>query len=224
MGQIVRHSPICLGTLAEYSKQKARTLDLRSRFYKELDSVNQVLRRYEEHHPELRKELTELEQRIHDVTRGVPGDGRDLRTLLDEELGTQHSQADRFLCKKYFKALASRLHPDRAGGDLEAFQAAQAAARNADLDYLRIAYACTIQESVLHWRCTEGLQLWRDLHEGIAVRRARLRATEAYEVLRLHIIRNYEQASQHMKVLLMRKVMARTNELQFIINRGLHHD
>lgn len=223
MWGITLYRPIHLGLLHRYQVVKATALAERATFYRNLDSVNNVLARYEQEHPKLKAELLDIEQRIQDLTKGVPGEGRDLSTVMTDESGLQVDQATRFMCRRYYRAISSIVHPDRPTGDAEQFRLAAAAMRNADLEYLQVVYACLIRESDLHWRCDEGIAFWKNLHDGVKTRSSKLRATEMYKVLRAHVKNEHKAASRKMKLLLLRKIIVRKQELEHLILKGRTH-
>jgi len=222
MGQLTLYPErINLVDLYLYQREKKIALRERESFYRDLASANTILRRYEDAFPRLKSRLADLQASIQDLTKGVASDTRDKGTILDEELGVQKDQSSRFLCRKYYRALAQVLHPDR-GGDVVQFQTLYEARVNGDLSYLSMTYMCLFLESDLRWRCEKGVQFWSDQAEGSSVRLRRLQSTEAYAVLRFHMQNQKESALGAMQVLLLKKILVRTQELEFLINRGKH--
>ena len=220
MWGIVVHQPVNPGLLFEYHLKKKSTLLKRDQFYKNLNSVNKVLQRYEDSFPKLKQEILETEQKIQDCTKGIPSEGRDNSSILDDDTGVQENRAVKFLCKKYYKSLAQVLHPDKPSGNAEEFRTICEALKNNDLDYLRITYMVKIKEANLFWKCSEGREIWLDLLEGIRVRTSRLQATEPYAILRLHLQGHTTLAKSKTKVLLLRKLLARQQELKHLILKG----
>jgi len=216
MGRVALYTGINLGLLYKYEITKRATLKKRAEHAKFIQSIHSAVHRYEKDHEDVLAKLKDVQRRIQYLTRGVPNGALDMRTFLDIEDGESTDQTRRFLCRRFYRELAQAFHPDK-GGSIELFQSINDAYQNNDLDYLTIQYQVLVNEPKLSWRCAEGCQFWVDQELAISVRLRRLQSTELFKVIRLHITRQYEQASKQMGIFLNRKLMARKAELQFLI-------
>jgi hypothetical protein len=209
-----------------------RTRDTVSKKRKQFDQfvqkVNRILDTYENKFPEIRGQILQMQQLIREiridkntVTPDTEGRGFENVMLADVSKSHHNSRTHNTLrnqCKRLFKQLAQKLHPDK-GGDPLVFQTVLQAYRNNDLDYLQQLYWLYIKGLKLWWLGTEGLDFWSNQLEKIDVNLKALKGLPQYKVVRFHIAGQDEQAAATMEILMLKYLAAVQAELEFCLAR-----
>jgi hypothetical protein len=212
-------TPLSLAKLFEYELAKKTALAARERHTARIDVCNNIVKKLEQNFPALVDDLNRLELAIRNHTSGEPDtEGRDWKPGLNvNKLGTERLNAAHWLqVKKFFKNLARIYHPD-VGGDTSEFAAIEEARRHGDLDYLRIKFVTTHQQSSLYWRQDEGVVFWYTQKKKADVNLTRLQGTSLYKVVQAHMVGNLPLALKLMETELLQRRFELIQELNYIL-------
>lgn len=229
---MAQHWPLALYRPPDYlprlwltAQARAKALAARQRLLSFLGGVNTVLATYEHQHPDLRSHMLRLQQQIREVKFGsgmAPDkEGRTFRNISEISVEGESTRADDtriYECKRFYRSLAQRFHPDK-GGDVDYFVSLRNAMSMGDLEYLRLQFFMRFKGMDLDWAVTEGQQFWTDQENRATINRQRLQGLPIFKVMSAHISGNKAQAALLMAEELQRRANALQEELKYAYNR-----
>lgn len=206
------------------SARKA-ALAARQRLLLFLSGTNRVLASYEHQHPAVREHMLRLQQQIREIRYGngmAPDqEGRSFRNISELNVEGEATRADDtrlYECKRYYRTLAQKFHPDK-GGDVDYFVSLRNAVTLGDVEYLRLQFYTQFKGMDLDWQAEEGVQFWTDQEERARINRERLQGLPIFKVMSAHVSGNKILAAQLMLEELQRRAAALQEELKYAYNR-----
>lgn len=204
---------------------RKRALAARERLLLFLGGVNRVLSDYEHQHPVLRAHMLRLQQQIREVHYGqgmAPDrEGRTFRNVSELTVEGESTRADDtrlYECKRYYRSLAQKFHPDK-GGDVDYFVSLRNAMTMGDVEYLRLQFFTQFKGMDVDWQAQEGEKFWSEQQERATVNKERLQALPIFKVMSAHVSGNKERAAALMEEELQRRANALMEELKYVYNR-----
>lgn len=214
-------SRICLSTQWLFYTTHKKALINKRAFSNLKIQLAAIADMYVKDHEEINIEIDRHLRAIRELTTGIPATESLSAHFEIERQGAQLSDAERFFLKKAFKQVASIVHPDKGGNDLQ-FQQALLAYSTGDYLELTDMYVNLVKYNNLWWRQSpEGLEYVGTEVSRPSVGLQKLRTSLLFKVSQHHVQGNKEAASATMKTVLLTQLSALMFELHNL--RSKHH-
>lgn len=221
--------PVTTAGLFHYAARKKAALQARDTFGARVDTANRVLERLGGSYPVLQAEIAELERQIvltrPKAPRAMVG-SREWASAtcsidIALESNTRQREARKDQCRRLYRLLAQKHHPDK-GGDFETFQRLRQAMISLDLEYLAIQQALMQDEPALAWRCAEGAEFWDLQSKRVHVNSLKLESVPQYRIVACHLSGNKSAALSMMRKWMEQQLIVLKHELAHILNPRLY--
>lgn len=205
MGEVtsraVGYPRIDLAKLYLYQQARKRFLSLFRKIEQEKLALNNVLAIYLGKHKELVRKHNAL---VHDMLvqqKGLQDSDFGYVSFLEGDVYGNYAKLQ--LCKRLFRQVASKTHPDRVGEN-ETFLMARAYLDDLNVEGLHFL-ANSFKEHSLHYQQTEGILVHTKNYESLVASKAKRNSGLSYTVGRLHF-KDKERAEEYTKTYLQTRI------------------
>jgi hypothetical protein len=202
----------------------------RRRYEQAVAQVDRVLDKLaEEHCAEQLDKLDDLRRELRLLVKGTPLTEAitpaDKEPILTHRPGFSQRQydAETALLKNVYKKLAMMCHPDRPGGDREAWDEVEAAYAMRDINRLNAIYLTLVQGRNLYWQQSDGAYHVSSEAERYNVEIERMKQTQPWKIARLYLSGAVNTAVDTLRLYLADQIAALLNEINYVILKGIEN-
>lgn len=205
-------------TYQQAVKEKAKL----ARLVRQLDDI---AAEYFEANADVADAIVDTKREIRQITAGSPvteaqEPPSSTVSLLDDAVPQQLDDAQMQLLKQAYRKLATITHPDKAGGSVEAFQAAKAAYEAQDLNELIHLYVTHFKFRNLYWRQSfVGMDFVFTEVNRPRTQLAMMQRSALMKAASYHMGGHKEAANTLIRRILLDKLAALNNELTHLRNK-----